>query len=67
MKRHVPEEHKKDIMVKLACGSIAGVLGQTFTYPLDVVRRQMQVILLQVSGPHKLEKDKKMSCQNFNL
>ncbi|KAJ4708608.1 Mitochondrial carrier protein [Melia azedarach] len=43
MKRHVPEEHKKDIMVKLACGSIAGLLGQTFTYPLDVVRRQMQV------------------------
>ncbi|ESR64666.1 hypothetical protein WN944_001083 [Citrus x changshan-huyou] len=43
MKRHVPEDHKKDIMVKLACGSIAGLLGQTFTYPLDVVRRQMQV------------------------
>lgn len=43
MKRHVPEDHKKDITVKLACGSIAGLLGQTFTYPLDVVRRQMQV------------------------
>ncbi|KAJ0091233.1 hypothetical protein Patl1_13436 [Pistacia atlantica] len=43
MKRHVPDNHKKDIMVKLACGSIAGLLGQTFTYPLDVVRRQMQV------------------------
>ncbi|GAB4852750.1 Mitochondrial carrier protein CoAc2, variant 3 [Ancistrocladus abbreviatus] len=44
MKRHVPEEHKKDIAVKLACGSVAGLLGQTFTYPLDVVRRQMQVV-----------------------
>ncbi|KAL0308517.1 UNVERIFIED_CONTAM: Mitochondrial carrier protein CoAc2 [Sesamum radiatum] len=43
MKTHVPENHKKDITVKLACGSIAGLLGQTFTYPLDVVRRQMQV------------------------
>ncbi|XP_044462958.1 mitochondrial carrier protein CoAc2 [Mangifera indica] len=43
MKRHVPNDHKKDITVKLACGSIAGLLGQTFTYPLDVVRRQMQV------------------------
>lgn len=43
MKRHVPEEHKKDITVKLVCGSVAGLLGQTFTYPLDVVRRQMQV------------------------
>ncbi|KAK4479086.1 hypothetical protein RD792_014597 [Penstemon davidsonii] len=43
MKRHVPENHKKDITVKLVCGSVAGLLGQTFTYPLDVVRRQMQV------------------------
>ncbi|XP_072964474.1 mitochondrial carrier protein CoAc2 [Typha angustifolia] len=43
MKTHVPEEHKKDIAMKLACGSIAGLLGQTITYPLDVVRRQMQV------------------------
>lgn len=44
MKSHVPEEHKKDITVKLICGSVAGLLGQSFTYPLDVVRRQMQVI-----------------------
>lgn len=43
MKSHVLEEHKKDIAIKLACGSVAGLLGQTFTYPLDVVRRQMQV------------------------
>ncbi|KNA06358.1 hypothetical protein SOVF_181750 [Spinacia oleracea] len=43
MKSHVSEERKKDIMVKLTCGSVAGLLGQTFTYPLDVVRRQMQV------------------------
>ncbi|KMT03667.1 hypothetical protein BVRB_8g190060 [Beta vulgaris subsp. vulgaris] len=43
MKSHVPEEHKKDITVKLICGSVAGLLGQSFTYPLDVVRRQMQV------------------------
>ncbi|KAL5573021.1 hypothetical protein UlMin_022618 [Ulmus minor] len=43
MKRHVPKEHKNNILVKLACGSIAGLLGQTFTYPLDVARRQMQV------------------------
>lgn len=43
MKTHVPEEHRKDIIPKLACGSVAGLLGQTITYPLDVVRRQMQV------------------------
>ncbi|KAK4797711.1 hypothetical protein SAY86_030037 [Trapa natans] len=50
MKRHVPVEHKKDIMVKLVCGSVAGLLGQTFTYPLDVVRRQMQVERFMVSN-----------------
>lgn len=43
MKTYVPEEHRKDIIAKLACGSVAGLLGQTITYPLDVVRRQMQV------------------------
>ncbi|KAK9099244.1 hypothetical protein Syun_026289 [Stephania yunnanensis] len=44
MKSFVPEEHKNDITIKLFCGSTAGLLGQTFTYPLDVVRRQMQVV-----------------------
>ncbi|RHN53147.1 putative mitochondrial carrier domain-containing protein [Medicago truncatula] len=44
MKRHVPEDYKKSIMAKLTCGSVAGLLGQTFTYPLEVVRRQMQVV-----------------------
>lgn len=50
MKSHVPEEHKKDISIKLACGSVAGLLGQTFTYPLQVVRRRMQVQRLSVSN-----------------
>ncbi|CAA2995552.1 mitochondrial substrate carrier family P [Olea europaea subsp. europaea] len=50
MKSNVPENHKKDITVNLVCGSIAGLLGQTFTYPPDVVRRQMQVQRLQTSS-----------------
>ncbi|XP_020249119.1 mitochondrial substrate carrier family protein B isoform X2 [Asparagus officinalis] len=50
MKTHVPENHKNDVIVKLACGSIAGLLGQTMTYPLDVVRRQMQVQALSTSN-----------------
>ncbi|KAL1547742.1 Mitochondrial carrier protein CoAc2 [Salvia divinorum] len=55
MKRHVPEDRKKDIAVKLVCGSVAGLLGQTFTYPLDVVRRQMQVqrLIIFDSSPTK--------------
>ncbi|KAF5788559.1 putative mitochondrial carrier domain protein [Helianthus annuus] len=50
MKSHVPDDYKKNIIVKLACGSVAGLLGQTFTYPLDVVRRQMQVQRLRASN-----------------
>ncbi|KAL1808837.1 hypothetical protein DCAR_0728361 [Daucus carota subsp. sativus] len=55
MKSRVPEEHKKGIMVKLVCGSIAGLLGQTFTYPLDVVRRQMQVQQLSPSNSQEMK------------
>ncbi|CAI0543803.1 unnamed protein product [Linum tenue] len=55
MKLHVPEKHQKDISVKLVCGSVAGLLGQTFTYPLDVVRRQMQVTWLAASSNAELK------------
>nr|XP_043630683.1 mitochondrial carrier protein CoAc1 [Erigeron canadensis] len=50
LKRHVPEEQQRSIMMRLSCGALAGLLGQTVTYPLDVVRRQMQVENMQVSG-----------------
>ncbi|KAH7523830.1 mitochondrial carrier protein CoAc1 [Ziziphus jujuba] len=50
LKRHVPEEYEKSIAMRLSCGALAGLFGQTFTYPLDVVRRQMQVGNLLPSG-----------------
>ncbi|KAI5055934.1 hypothetical protein GOP47_0029455 [Adiantum capillus-veneris] len=48
MKSSLPDEQQSSVFVKLACGAVAGVTGQTVTYPLDVVRRQMQV---QAVGP----------------
>jgi solute carrier family 25 protein 16 len=52
LKTHVPVEHQTSVVVKLACGALAGLLGQTFTYPLDVVKRQMQVQSIPVSQSH---------------
>ncbi|KAF7830456.1 mitochondrial carrier protein CoAc1 [Senna tora] len=49
LKMHVPEEHRKSILMRLSCGALAGLFGQTVTYPLDVVKRQMQVGSLQNS------------------
>ncbi|KAL2525640.1 Mitochondrial substrate carrier family protein [Abeliophyllum distichum] len=49
LKTNVPEEHQTSILMRLSCGALAGLFGQTFTYPLDVVRRQMQVEHLQPS------------------
>jgi len=43
LKSQVPEDYKNSVILKLSCGALAGLFGQTLTYPLDVVRRQMQV------------------------
>ncbi|CAM0881416.1 unnamed protein product [Alopecurus aequalis] len=42
LKSRVPEDYKRSVILKLSCGALAGLFGQTLTYPLDVVRRQMQ-------------------------
>ena len=39
------QHHKLPVITMLAFGATAGVVTQTITYPLDVVRRHMQVIV----------------------
>jgi solute carrier family 25 protein 16 len=34
------------VVGKLICGALTGVLAQTVTYPLDVVRRHMQLVTM---------------------
>ena len=35
------------VPAKLACGGCAGLVAQTFSYPMDVTRRRMQLAMMK--------------------
>jgi hypothetical protein len=39
------------VLTKLACGAAAGTVGQTVAYPLDVIRRRLQMVGWKSASP----------------
>ena len=44
-----PDDHELPVLVRLGCGGVAGAVAQSCTYPLDVIRRRMQVAYIDAS------------------
>lgn len=47
----VGEQSDLTVITKLGCGAAAGTVGQTVAYPLDVVRRRLQMVGWKSAAP----------------
>lgn len=56
LKRRYVQQHGGEIPTTtlLGYGAIAGLVGQTITYPIDVVRRQMQLDGMKLCQPYRI-------------